>query len=139
MTTKRATSKQTTSDGLEILDRLFGADDPNWERDVRRARSEIAVGQQIYALRKKRGLTQAQLAKMANTSVPAISRIENANYDGHSLKVLRKLVQLMDGQLRISIEGNEPSDSRPNKKDHHTKSRAASRRVPRPLPAQESK
>ena len=107
------TTRSTTNDGLEILDRLFGADDPNWERDVLRARSEIAVGQQICALRKKRGLSQAQLAKMAQTSVPAISRIENGNYDGHSLKVLRKLVQLMDGQLRISIEGNEPLDERP--------------------------
>jgi DNA-binding XRE family transcriptional regulator len=118
------TSNRTTTDGLKILDRLFGADDANWERDVRRARSEITVGQQMCALRKKRGLTQAQLAKMANTSVPAISRIENANYDGRSLKVLRKLVQLMDGRLTIQIEDNEARNESTGKKSSRRQPRA---------------
>ena len=85
----------STSDGTVVLDRFFGAKDPNWERDVRQARSQIRVGQQVYALRKKRGLSQAQLAKMAHTSVPAISRIENANYDTGSFKVLRKILRAL--------------------------------------------
>ena len=105
--------KHATSDALEILDRRFGAQDPNWQRDVRQAEAEIAVGQQIRALRKKRGLSQAQLAQLADTSVPAISRIENADYDGHSLKVLRKLARLMDARLHVSFEATE-SAKRPS-------------------------
>jgi len=49
----------------------------------------LDIAQQIYDLRMKSGLTQKQLAERVGTSTSVISRLEDADYQGYSLSMLR--------------------------------------------------
>ncbi|MGD0696597.1 MAG: helix-turn-helix transcriptional regulator [Terriglobia bacterium] len=53
------------------------------------ANAEIAS--RIYKLRKKAGLSQRQLAARIGTTASVICRVENADYAGHSLPLLRRI------------------------------------------------
>jgi len=57
------------------------------------------LSRQIRQLRESRGLSQAQLARALRMHAPAISRIEDADYDGHSLRILRKIAVYFDHEL----------------------------------------
>lgn len=64
-----------------------------------RANAEIA--RKIYALRTAAGLTQRQLAKRVGTSASAICRLEDAEYEGHSLAMLRRVAAALDKRVDI--------------------------------------
>src|SRR5687767_13215851 len=83
--------KPTTRSASGILfDRIYRGK-PDRIAALKRTREELALGRQIRALREAKHLSQAQLAKALGTHAPAISRIEDADYDGHSLRILRKI------------------------------------------------
>lgn len=92
--------KPTTSDGLRILDRRF-FNTPARQRGLSEARLNAEIAQQIYALRVKAGLTQKQLAALVGTTDSAISRLEDADYDGHSLKMLQRISAALNQRLEV--------------------------------------
>jgi transcriptional regulator with XRE-family HTH domain len=59
------------------------------------------IAQLIYQTRTNAGLTQAQLARMAGTKQPVISQLEDADYAGHSLALLRRIAEALGKQLEI--------------------------------------
>jgi transcriptional regulator with XRE-family HTH domain len=65
------------------------------------ARADDEVARKIFELRKKSGLTQAQLAKMIGTTASVISRLEDADYEGHSLAMLRRIAAALDKRVEI--------------------------------------
>jgi DNA-binding XRE family transcriptional regulator len=93
-----------TGRGTEILFDRFYKGRPRRIADLKRTRQELALGRKIRALRESRGLSQAQLARALGTQGPAISRIEDADYDGHSLRILRKIADYFDQHLVVSFE-----------------------------------
>ncbi len=100
---KKPTSKgRTTRDGMQIIDRLTGAD-PARREGIAEARLELAVAQVVYDARTQAGLTQAQLARKLGTTQSAVSRLEDAEYGGHSLTMLRRIARALDLQLHISL------------------------------------
>lgn len=44
------------------------------------------------------------MAKRTDTTVSAISRYENADYDRYELRTLQKIVRACGGRLEISLE-----------------------------------
>jgi len=52
---------------------------------------EFELAKEVIALRIKAKLTQAQLAKLAGTSQPAIARLESGSYKNLTLSFLRKI------------------------------------------------
>ncbi|MCG6917550.1 MAG: helix-turn-helix domain-containing protein [Deltaproteobacteria bacterium] len=62
---------------------------------------EVAI--QLAALRKARGLSQKQLAGKIGTSQQQISRLESPSYQGHSLSMLRRVVEALGGSLKVEI------------------------------------
>ena len=66
------------------------------------------VAQKLYALRKQAGFTQAELAKAVGTSTSVISRLEDANYDGHSLAMLRRVADAFGKRVQISFVDAQP-------------------------------
>jgi transcriptional regulator with XRE-family HTH domain len=92
--------KRTTSDLIEILDRRYfhsrGA-----QRAVAEATLNAEIAQEIYALRTEAGLTQKQLARKVGTTDSVISRLEDADYAGHSLKLLQRISAALDQRLEI--------------------------------------
>jgi ribosome-binding protein aMBF1 (putative translation factor) len=99
-----ATSKKAKSPPAStiLFDRYYRAH-PRRIAALRRTRQELALGRRIRALREDRGLSQAQLAKALRTHAPAISRIEDADYDGHSLRILRRIADFFDQDLVVSF------------------------------------
>ncbi len=77
--------------------------DPNLQSELETIDRAIDVSFQIYALRERRGLTQAELAKLTDTNQSNIARLESADYTGYSLKTLEKIAKALNAELKISI------------------------------------
>ncbi len=67
------------------------------------------IAQQVYDLRTEAGLTQRQLADLIGTRQSVISRIEDADYGGHSLALLKKIAGAL--KQRLSVEFLPEADS----------------------------
>jgi transcriptional regulator with XRE-family HTH domain len=63
-----------------------------------------SVAEMIYERRQASGLTQQELADMVGTTQSVISRLENADYEGHSLTMLHRIASALRQQLYVSIE-----------------------------------
>mgnify|MGYP001586767774 CR=1 FL=1 len=57
----------------------------------------------IYELRMEAGLTQKELAKRVGTTQSVISRIEDADYDGHSLSILNRIATSLNRRLVVTV------------------------------------
>jgi len=91
-----------TNDALKIIDRMVG-DDAELRAmiDEERAGSEIA--QLVDDVRNRAGLTQKELADLIGTSQPTIARLEDADYDGHSLGMLRRIAAALHLRLELRL------------------------------------
>ena len=62
------------------------------------------VALQIAALREQAGLSQKDLARRLKTSQQQISRLESPGYEGHSLRMLRRLAKVLHARVRVVLE-----------------------------------
>ena len=62
--------------------------DPEREASVEHERINAEVARLIYTMRTDGGLTQEPLADLVGTTQSVISRLEDSDYDGHSLSML---------------------------------------------------
>src|SRR5437667_9743912 len=93
-------TQKRTSNALVILDRLTG-NSPEMADLLEQERANLDIARKIYELRTKAGLSQAQLAKKVGTTQSAISRLEDADYDGHSLAILRRIASALEKRVEI--------------------------------------
>ena len=91
---------QFTSDALKILDYKF-FNTPERQADLEKARAEDEVARKIYELREKAGLTQRALAKLVGTTASVICRLEDADYEGHSLAMLNRIAASLNKRVEI--------------------------------------
>jgi transcriptional regulator with XRE-family HTH domain len=68
-----------------------------YERYGRRAQLAILV----CKMRATAGLSQTQLAERIGTSQPTIARLEDAEYKGHSLRILEKIAAACGFELKL--------------------------------------
>ena len=91
---------QTTSDAAEILDIEFGGDPGYPElRAPERVKSQAA--QAIHDARLAAGLTQTHLARLAGTTQSVISRLEDGDYDKHSLAMLKRIAAALHRRAEV--------------------------------------
>lgn len=90
MSTRKTKKPSADADALRMLEPL-SRDDPAMQELLAEERSNAAVARQIYELRTARGLTQQQLAELIGTKQPVIARLEDADYQGHSLAMLYRI------------------------------------------------
>jgi len=80
----------TTTDAVKILKQRLG-DVPDLDERIATDKLNVRVAMLVYQVRTEAGLSQAELAKLVGTSQPNIARLEDADYEGHSLsKTLAK-------------------------------------------------
>ena len=89
------------SGALRYLYDRFVGDAPARQAEYEESIANARVAFQLYELRRKARLTQAQLAKKVGTSVSAISRLEDADYEGHSLAMLRRIAAALNQEIEI--------------------------------------
>ena len=97
-----------TSDALEILEHHVIGNDAKLREEVKESDFQLEVAQLIYDARTAAGLTQSQLAELIGSNQSVISRVENADYEGHSLSMLRRIADALDRRLEISF-GPKPN------------------------------
>ena len=93
-------TQKRTSDALVLMDRLTG-DSPEMAELLEQERANLDIAQKIYKLRTKARLSQAQLAKKVGTTQSVISRLEDADYEGHSLAMLRRIALALEKRVEI--------------------------------------
>ena len=96
-----AKKRGKTTDALEIIDRRFYRGRPEREAELAEAEADVAVAVKIYRLRTKAGLSQRQLAKLVGTTASVICRLEDADYEGHSLAMLNRIAGALDKRVEI--------------------------------------
>jgi ribosome-binding protein aMBF1 (putative translation factor) len=91
-----------TSDAIKILKQRTGID-PETDPEMLRIAEEYRVGQIIHDARIAAQLTQMQLADAVGTTQSVISQLEDAEYEGHSLSMLRRIAEALKMQVRIEL------------------------------------
>jgi predicted transcriptional regulator len=91
-----------TNDALKIIRRSI-ADDPELQEMVKKASINAQVSSIVYDVRKQAGLTQRQLAELIGTTRSVIARLEDADYEGHSLSMLARIAAALDRKLEIKM------------------------------------
>jgi ribosome-binding protein aMBF1 (putative translation factor) len=99
---KAKTEQSKTSDAVKILDRMAG-ESPELARLTEEARINAKVAQMIYDERQRAGLSQAELAERVGTRQGVISRLEDADYEGHSLSMLLRVAAALGKQVSIEF------------------------------------
>jgi len=98
-------------DAVKILHNRYIGKDPKRKKSLEKERRNAQIAQMIYDLRQKLGLTQEQLAKKIGTTQSVISRLEDDNYEGHSLEILLRITSALDKNLNISITEKDKNHS----------------------------
>lgn len=102
MTSRKPTrsSRRTNRDALAILERVTGKD-ARLRRMIEEETVNAEVARMVYDARTAAGLTQAQLARLIGSTQPVIARLEDADYRGHSLTMLRRIAMALGKQLEV--------------------------------------
>jgi DNA-binding XRE family transcriptional regulator len=87
-------------DATEYIRAKYG-NYPEFEKEVSQARTYLMVGQMIYDCRQEAGLTQRELAELVGTTQSVISRLEDADYEGHSLPILNRIAEALHKKVEI--------------------------------------
>lgn len=90
-----------TTDALEIMDDMFFRGRPDRIAELEQITADADVARRIYDLRTKAGLTQRALAKLIGTTASVICRLEDADYDGHSLAMLNRIAAALNKKVEI--------------------------------------
>lgn len=93
--------RKPTTDAIEIIHRRHYEGHPQRIAELAEAEANDTVARKIYALRKRAGLTQEQLAKLVGTTTSVICRLEDADYQGHSLAMLRRVADALDKRVEL--------------------------------------
>jgi DNA-binding XRE family transcriptional regulator len=94
-------TKHPTTDAVEILHRRYYQGRPDRLAALKEARANDNVARKLTHLRLQAGLTQRQLAKLVGTTASAICRLENADYEGHSLAMLNRIAAVLKQRVEI--------------------------------------
>jgi ribosome-binding protein aMBF1 (putative translation factor) len=93
-------NEKKTTDAGEILDRVVG-DDAELRRLVDQEKLNVRIAEMIHEARTAAGLTQADLANLVGTTQSVISRLEDADYEGHSISMLQRIADALHQRLEV--------------------------------------
>ena len=88
-------------DAGELAHRRFYAGKPGRLKCLEEGRANEEIARRIYELRTAAGFTQGQLAKLIGTTASVICRLEDTDYEGHSLAMLRRIGAALNQRVQI--------------------------------------
>ena len=95
--------KRKSGNAIEILHNRYYRNKRDRITSLEQERINARIAHDLYALRSKSGLTQKQLAKLVGTTPSVISRLENADYTGHSLSMLQRIATVLNRRIDIKF------------------------------------
>lgn len=102
-------ARKQTSDAVEILDRRYARTGRGREA-LEEARAGAEISRRIHELRTDAGLSQAELARLVGTSRTVITRLEDDDYDGHSLSMLRRIGAALGKRVEVRFVSQRTPD-----------------------------
>ena len=96
-----AKTLKPATDAVQILHRRFYKGKPGRLKKLDELRANEEIARKIHDLRTAAGLTQTQLAKLIGTTASVICRLEDADYEGHSLAMLRRIGGALNQRVEI--------------------------------------
>ena len=79
----------------------------NLEENFYKPLEKERIAAEILYYREKLNLTQKELAEKINSSQSAIARLEDSDYRGYSIKVLRKIADALGLELAVTFREKE--------------------------------
>lgn len=98
---KKTSKHNLATDAVEIIHRRYYDGRPQRMAGLAEAEANGTVAREICELRKRAGLTQQQLAKLVGTTTSVICRLEDADYEGHSLTMLRRIAKALNKRVEL--------------------------------------
>ena len=99
--------EERKNDAVSILHRRYIDDDAERKASLQEERVNAEVARMIYELRKEANLTQKELAEMIGTTQSVVSRLEDADYNGHSLSMLSRIAKALNRALAVSMNSSK--------------------------------
>lgn len=96
-----ATKRPTRSGALQHAYGRYVGEDPGRRAAYEEELLNAEIASLLYRLRTEAGLSQRELAKRVGTTASVICRLEDADYQGHSLAMLRRIAAALDRRLEI--------------------------------------
>jgi len=94
--------KKTDKAGKILHDRYVG-NDPKRKVSLEEERLSAQVARTIYQMRVESGMTQKQLADLIGTTQSVISRLEDADYEGHSLSMVCRIAKALRRKVTVKL------------------------------------
>ncbi len=92
-----------TNNALKILEKRI-AKDRALKAMVAEETCNLNIANSLRKLREENNLSQAELARLTHTTQSVISRLEDADYQGYTLKMLEKMAAALNQKLIINFE-----------------------------------
>jgi ribosome-binding protein aMBF1 (putative translation factor) len=101
----RTGKKRFKSGALQHAYGQFVGDDPKqreeFEQQYEDTLIQMDAAQLIYDMRTKAHRSQRELARRVGTPASAINRLERADYDGHTLAMVRRIAEALNRRLEL--------------------------------------
>ena len=96
-------AKKKTDNAVKILHDRYIGDDEKRKASLEEERLNAQVARTIHQMRMESGLTQKQLANLIGTTQSVISRLEDADYEGHSLSMVSRIAEALGREVRVEL------------------------------------
>ncbi len=93
--------ERSKSPGLRALHERYIGDDPERIASYERAVADANIATSIYQLRTEAGLSQRELSVLVGTTASVICRLEGADYEGHSMAMLRRIAAAVGKRVEV--------------------------------------
>jgi len=100
-------NNRKTSNAVRILHHRYVGEDVQRKASLEQERVNAEVARTIYELREQAGLSQKELADRLQTTQSVISRLEDADYEGHSLSMLNRIAKALNQQIQVVMRPKE--------------------------------
>ena len=92
-----------TSDAYEILHSSFIKGKPTMEAMLKEEAQRLKLAAWLRKIRENAGISQTELAKRIGTTGSVISRLEDPDYEGHSLKTVQRIASALGMGLELTV------------------------------------
>ncbi len=93
--------RKFNSETLQWTYDRYVANDPKLIEEYEQEVLNAEIARKIYDLRTKAGLSQRELARRIGTTASTICRLEDADYEGHSLFMLKRIAEAAGKRVEI--------------------------------------
>ena len=98
--TKEPVGRTASATVQHLRDRYVG-NDPEQQAVYEEHLINADIARKVYDLRTKAGLSQRALAKQVGTTASVICQLEDVDYRGHSLSMLKRIAAALDQRIEI--------------------------------------